>query len=74
MQQNMTARKRCKFNSANKMCLYGHNLMVIRYGYEHITCIIYIESMVKIQNSVFRLFAYYKLNDLEYFEGQNSKF
>ena len=53
----------------------GHT---VRYGDEHIslvsTCIIYIESRVKIQNSIFRLFAYYKLNYLDYFEGQNSKF
>ena len=55
--------------------LDGHT---VRYGYEHLslssTCIIYIESRVKIQNSVFRLFAYYKLNYLEHFEEQNSKF
>ena len=36
MQQNLTERKRCKFNSATEMCLYGYNWMVIRYSYEHI--------------------------------------
>ena len=36
MQQNLTEMKHCKFNSAIDICLYGHNWMVIRYGYEHI--------------------------------------
>ena len=36
MQQNLTERKRCKFNSVIEMYLYGHNWMVLRYGYEHI--------------------------------------
>ena len=80
MKQNLTEKKRCKFNSGIEMCLYGHNWMVIQQDMVTnilslvSTCIIYIESRVKIQNSVFRLFAYYKLNYLEYIEGQNSKF
>ena len=37
MQQNLTEMKWCKFNTAIDICLYGHNWMVIRYGYK---CII----------------------------------
>ena len=49
MQQNPLARMQCKFNTAMDMCLYGHNQMIMNYGYEHIintcsSCIIYIEK------------------------------
>ena len=39
-----------------------------------ITCIIYIESRVKIKNSVFRLFAYYKLNYWNILKGKIRNF
>ena len=47
MQQNPSERMRCKFNNAMDMCLYGHNRMIINYGYKHIIIspyIIYIEK------------------------------
>ena len=56
--------------------------MIMNYGYEHIiinSYIIYIEkatadlSRIKIQKSMCHLFAY-KINELRYFEGQNSEF
>ena len=36
MQQNLKEMKRCKVNSTVDICLYGHNWMVISYGYEQI--------------------------------------
>ena len=78
MQQNLTEMKRCKVNSTTDICLYGHNWMVISYGYEHINISVRVIqgnfSRVRLHKSVCRLFEYYKLSDLEYFEGQNSKF
>ena len=50
VQQNLTERKRCKFNSAVEMCLYGH---IIRYGYEHI--ILVHVSFILIPDSKYRI-------------------
>ena len=78
MQQNPSERMQCKFNTAMDMCLCGHNRMIMNYRYEHIiisSYTIYTEkaTRIKIQKCMCRLFAY-KINELRYFEGQNSEF
>ena len=57
MQQNPSERMRCKFNTAMDMCLYGHNRMIMNYGYEHIiisSYIIYIEKATADLESKYR--------------------
>ena len=75
MQQNPSERLWCKFNTTIDMCLYVHNRMIMNYGCKHIiinSYIIYIEK-AKYKKSMCCMFAY-KINELRYFEGQNSEF
>ena len=57
MQQNPSERMRCTFNTAMDMCQYGHNQMIMNYGYEHIissSYIICIEKATADQESKYR--------------------
>ena len=80
MQQNPSERMRCKFNTAMDMCLFGYNRMIMNYGYEHTiisSYIIYIGKATANLQSKYRkhvLSIAYKINELRYFEGQNSEF
>ena len=47
MQQNPSERMWCKFNTEMDICLYGHNRMIMNYGYEHIIINSYITYIEK---------------------------
>ena len=47
MQQKLSERMRCTFNTAMDMCLYGHNRMIMVYGYGHFNISSYITYIEK---------------------------
>ena len=76
MQQNLSERTRCKYNTAMDMCLYGHNKMTLNYGYEHLiisSYIIYIEKATADLESKYRKACVVYLHT-KYMSEQNSKF